>query len=121
MGGNQRGGDGCYRGKKGRTNGSRRARDAKGKWGSRWQEQGLAIGSVNARGLSDYKLFLLLERYDLDVVCIQETWLTHAAQVPNIPGYKIVEQRRGKGRRGGIAVLVRRHLKIVGHVGNEFV
>jgi hypothetical protein len=37
------------------------------------------------------KLFLLLEIEDLDVLCVQETWMEEGAQVPAIPGYRVVE------------------------------
>ena len=87
----------------------------------RWHVQGLNIGSQNMGGLTDFKLFLVLEMHDLDVVCLQETWLPKDAAIPAIPGYQLVEQRRQVGPRGGIAVYVRRGLKLLRHVGNEYV
>jgi hypothetical protein len=38
----------------------------------------------------------------------------------DIPGYQVYEERRTKGRRGGIAILVKQGLKILKYVGNEY-
>jgi hypothetical protein len=43
------------------------------------------------RGLTFLKLLLLLEIEELDVLCIQETWMAAGATVPAIPGYNVVE------------------------------
>jgi hypothetical protein len=53
--------------------------------------EGIKIGSINIRGLTIMKIFLLLEIEDLDVLCIQETWMEKGAQVPVIPGFKVIE------------------------------
>jgi hypothetical protein len=37
------------------------------------------------------KLLLLMELSDLDIICIQETWMATGAPVPDMPGYKVVE------------------------------
>jgi hypothetical protein len=57
----------------------------------RWQTKGITIGSVNVRGLTVLKLVLLLELADLDVLCIQESWMAAGATAPAIPGYHVVE------------------------------
>jgi hypothetical protein len=38
----------------------------------------------------------------------------------DIPGYQVYEERREKGRRGGIALLVKQGLKVLKYVGNEY-
>ena len=43
------------------------------------------------RGLTFLKLLLLLEIEELDVLCIQETWMAAGAIAPAIPGFKVVE------------------------------
>lgn len=62
---------------------------------------------------------MLLEAHTLDVVCLQETWLPPAAVPLCVPGFQVVEHRRGSGKRGGIATLVRKGINIVQHKGNE--
>ena len=37
-----------------------------------------------------------------------------------VPGYTVVERRRDKGRRGGLAILVRKSLKILSENSNEY-
>jgi exonuclease III len=37
-----------------------------------------------------------------------------------IPGYQVFEQRREKGKRGGIAILVRNGIQVIRHIGNEY-
>jgi exonuclease III len=66
------------------------------------------------------KLFLLREIEDLDVLCIQETWIEPGAQVPAIPGFKVVEQRRIQGIRGGLATYYRQSLRLEYTMGNEY-
>jgi exonuclease III len=63
---------------------------------------------------------MLLETHTLDVLCIQETWLKKSVVELDIPGYQVYEQRREKGKRGGIAILVRKGIKINRYVGNEY-
>ena len=66
------------------------------------------------------KIFLLREIEDLDVLCIQETWIEPGAQVPAIPGFKVVEQRRLQGMRGGLATYYRQSLRLEYTMGNEY-
>ena len=87
----------------------------------RWANQGIKVGSINIAGLSYFKLFLLLEVHNFDVLCLQETWLVGEHIEPfDIPGYSIYEQRREKGTRGGIAILVRKAFPIHSYKGNEY-
>ena len=72
--------------------------------------QSLEVVSWNCAGLTLYKLFLLLEYTRADIICLQETWLPTGGTFPDIPGYTVLEHRRPKGKRGGIAVLVRQGL-----------
>jgi hypothetical protein len=51
---------------------------------------------------------------------VQETWLQKSIVKLDIPGYKVYEERRAKGIRGGIAILVRKGIKIVKYMGNEY-
>ncbi len=80
-------GDACTSRPKRCTNGSKRARKAKKERMSRWGECGLSVGSVNMAGFSLFKLFLLLEQYALDVLCVQEMWLPPSAIAPSIPNF----------------------------------
>jgi exonuclease III len=75
---------------------------------------------MNVAGISYYKLFLLLEQYHFDILCLQETWLAKEAIKPNIPGFNLIEERRDKGHRGGIAVYVRTQLHIEVTKANEY-
>ena len=63
-------------------------------------------------GLTNMKLLLLLELEDLDVLCIQESWMAAGAPVPAMPGYKVVEQRRTQGAHGGLATYYRQSLQL---------
>ena len=83
-------------------------------------ENGIKIGSVNLRGLTLMKLFILREIEDLDVLCIQETWIEPGAQVPAIPDFKVVEQCRIQGTRGGLATYYRQSLRLEFTTGNEY-
>ena len=38
----------------------------------------------------------------------------------DIPGYQVHEERRTKGKRGGIAILIRKGIKVVRYMGNEY-
>ena len=58
------------------------------------------------------KIFLLREIEDLDVLCVQETWMEPRAQVPAIPGFNVVEQGRLQGMRGGLATYYRHSLRL---------
>jgi len=53
--------------------------------------EGIKIGSINIRGLTIMKMLLLMDIEALDVICVQETWLAEGAQVPALPGFKVVE------------------------------
>jgi exonuclease III len=80
---------------------------------TRWENTGLNIGSINIAGISLLKVYMLTELHQLDVLCIQETWLTSSTTQLNIPGYQVYEERRKSGRRGGIAMLVRKGIKVL--------
>lgn len=86
----------------------------------RWKEQGLRIGSMNVRGLTYLKLLLILEQEESDVLCLQETWIAEHSNPPQLQGYKLLEQRRPVGARGGIATYVRNSLHIESTAGNEY-
>jgi exonuclease III len=53
------------------------------------------------------------------VLCVQETWLAASAIQFTVPGYQVYEQRRATGTRGGLAIIVRKGLRVVQHVGND--
>jgi hypothetical protein len=38
----------------------------------------------------------------------------------DIPGYQVFEERRESGRRGGIAMLIRKGIKVLKYLGNEY-
>lgn len=42
-------------------------------------------------GFSLYKLFMLLELHEFDILCMQEMWLPPASVTPIIPGYILYE------------------------------
>ena len=63
---------------------------------------------------------MILQTHTLDVLCVQETWLKPSTVKIDIPGYQVFEQRRDKGNRGGIAIIVRKGIKIVKYMGNEY-
>ena len=54
------------------------------------------------------------------MLCVQETWLPRSSVKLDIPGYQVYEERREKGIRGGIALLVRKGIKVTKYVGNEY-
>jgi hypothetical protein len=74
-----------------RANGSRRKQRKTHTPIKRWITEGIKIGSVNIRGLTLMKIFLIIDIEALDVICFQETWLAEGAQIPAIPGFKVVE------------------------------
>jgi exonuclease III len=78
------------------------------------------VGSINIAGLSLLKVYMLTELHQLDVLCIQETWLTKSNVKLDIPGYQVFKERRESGRRGGIAMLIRKGIKVVKYSGNEY-
>jgi exonuclease III len=91
-----------------RTNGSRRRRHSTNTNMKKWLTNGITVASINIRGLTFLKLYVILAQQDIDILCVQETWLAQNAMPPNIPGYNIVEERRRKGNRGGIATYVKK-------------
>ncbi len=95
-----------------RTNGSARLRKAKLDRNTRWQTEGLTIGSLNCAGASLFKLKMILDTHTLDILCLQETWLPKSSVKLDIPGYLVYEERRAKDRRGGIAIIIRKGIKI---------
>jgi hypothetical protein len=38
----------------------------------------------------------------------------------DIPGYQVFEQRRNKGNRGGIAIIIKKGIKVNKYIGNEY-
>jgi exonuclease III len=78
------------------------------------------VGSTNVRGLSHLKLISILEQDEFDVLCLQETWMANDAAPLLLKGYKILEQRRPAGTRGGLATYVRNSLQIESTTGNEY-
>jgi exonuclease III len=103
-----------------RTNGSARLRKAKIERNLRWKMEGLTVGSFNCAGVSYFKLKTILDTHTLDVMCVQETWLQKSTVQLDIPGYLVYEERRATDRRGGIAVLVKKGIKVRKYVGNEY-
>lgn len=74
------------------TNGSRKRSAKHRKRRIRWANTGILVGSVNIKGLNGYKLRILLEIHDFDVLCIQETWLTGPVDdAVKLPGYTLLE------------------------------
>ena len=78
------------------------------------------FGSINIAGISNIKVYMLLAIHTLDILCVQETWLTSSTVKLDIPGYQVYEERRQTGKRGGIAMLVRKGIKIIRYIGNEY-
>ena len=66
------------------------------------------------------KLLLLLELADLDVLCVQETWMATGAPAPEMPGYHVIEQRHAQGAHGGLATYYRQSIQLVATEGNEY-
>jgi exonuclease III len=87
---------------------------------TRWQAEGMTVGSFNCQGVSLFKIKTILDAHTLDVLCIQETWLPKSNIKLDIPGYLVYEERRANDRRGGIAILVRKGIKVRRYVGNEY-
>ena len=57
----------------------------------------------------------MLERFAPDIICLQETWLVGEFAAPWVAGFTWYEHRRTKGKRGGIAILVRKGINILSH------
>ena len=66
------------------------------------------------------KLLLILEQEDIDVFCLQETWIADGAAPPNLEGFTLVESRRAQSTRGGLAIYIRKPLKIETIHSNEY-
>ena len=86
----------------------------------RWQMEGLTVGSLNCAGASLFKLKTILDTHTLDVLCIQERWLQKCSVKLDISGYLVYEERRVKASRGGIAILVKKGVKVRRYMGNEY-
>jgi exonuclease III len=56
----------------------------------------------------------------MDIICLQETWLASDTITPTVEGYQLLEQRRQKGTRGGIATYIKNNLNIEQTTGNEY-
>ncbi len=78
------------------------------------------MGKINIAEICLFKLYMILQTHTLDVLCVQETWLKPSTVKLDIPGYQVFEQRRDKGNRGGIAIIVKKGIKIVKYMGNEY-
>ena len=87
---------------------------------TRWQMEGLTIGSLNCAGASYFKLKTILDTHTLDVLYIQETWLPQSSVKIDITVYLIYEELRAKNSRGGIAIIIKKGLKIRRYKGNEY-
>ena len=66
------------------------------------------------------KLLLLLELADLDVLCVQETWMATGAPAPEMPGYHVIEQWRAQGAHGGLATYYRQSIQLEATEGNKY-
>jgi exonuclease III len=58
------------------------------------------------------KLMLILEAEDIDILCLQETWIAEGTAPPNLEGFNLIESRRTGCSRGGLAIYVRKPLQI---------
>ena len=85
-----------------------------------WLRDGFKMCSINCAGISAFKIFLLLEQHQPDLLCLQETWLVGSFGAPLVDGYTWYEHRRSKGKRGGIAILVRKGISVLTHHSTEF-
>ena len=46
--------------------------------------------------------------------------MSESTFLPPIPGYETFEYRRGHSNRGGIAMFIRKGIKVIKTVGNEY-
>jgi exonuclease III len=58
------------------------------------------------------KLMLILEAEDIDILCLQETWIAEGTAQPKLEGFNLIESRRNGCSRGGLALYVRKPLQI---------
>ena len=73
----------------------------------RWCTNGIQIASLNIHDFSYIKLLLILEQENIDILCLQETWISEDTAAPILDGFKLIEQRRPNSTRGGLATYVR--------------
>jgi exonuclease III len=43
------------------------------------------------QGFNYLKLLLILEQEDIDILCVQETWIAEGALAPTLDGFELVE------------------------------
>jgi exonuclease III len=75
---------------------------------------------LNIQGFSYIKILLLLEQENINILCLQETWISEGTAAPILEGFTLVKQCRPEGTRGGIVTYVRKPLKIESSSGNEY-
>jgi Exonuclease III len=51
-----------------------------------------------------------LEQENIDILCLQETWIADGAAPPNLEGFTLIESRRSDSTRGGLAIYIRKPL-----------
>jgi exonuclease III len=66
------------------------------------------------------KLILILESEDIDILCLQETWIAEGTAPLTLPGFTVIESRRSGCTRGGLAIYVRKPLQIESTQHNEY-
>lgn len=72
------------------------------------------------QGLSCFKVFLLLEQENIDVLYLQETWVAESAPPPNIDRYTLTEYHRTTSARGRVAIYNHKKFLMEATVGNEY-
>ena len=72
------------------------------------------------QGFNYLKLLLVLEQEDIDILCVQETWIADDALAPTLDGYALVEKRRPASTRGGLATYIKKPIKIESSNANEY-
>ena len=72
------------------------------------------------QGFNYLKLLLVLEQEDIDILCVQETWIADGALAPTLDGYAVVEKRRADSTRGGLATYIKKPIKIESSNINEY-
>lgn len=63
---------------------------------------------------------MLLEQENIDILCIQETWIAEGAAAPILDGFTLIESRRPGSTRGGLATYIRKPIKIESSHTNEY-
>ena len=56
------------------------------------------------------KLLLIIEQEDINVFCLQETWIADGAAPPTLAGFTLVESRCANSTHGGLAIYIRKPL-----------